>query len=132
MLEHIHSDEAVDFLSKCRRLMRPGGILWLITPNRLTGPGDATTLRLPWGTPAIGLHLKEYTLAELSSLLRQANFAQVESRLFSAGRGRRPTKPRTIYARLKRTAEPLLAAIPFHLRRRIMGVLDYSLTIARA
>jgi phosphatidylinositol alpha-1,6-mannosyltransferase len=132
VLEHIHSDEASAFLSKCRRLMRPGGVLWLITPNRLTGPGDATTLRLPWGTPAIGLHLKEYTLAELSTLLRQANFCQVESRLFGAGRGRRPTKPRTIYARIKRAAEPVLGGIPFHLRRRIMGVFDYSLTIARA
>jgi len=132
VLEHIHSDEASDFLSKCRRLMRPGGVLWLITPNRLTGPGDATTLKLPWGTPAIGLHLKEYTLAELSALLRGANFCQVESRLFGEGRARRPTKPRTIYARIKRAAEPVLGAIPFPLRRRIMGVFDYSLTIARA
>ncbi len=132
VLEHIHSDEASDFLSKCRRLMCRNGVLWLITPNRLTGPGDATSLRLPWGTPAIGLHLKEYTLAELSALLRQANFRHVESRLLGVGRGRRPTKPRTIYARLKRAAEPLLGRIPFDLRRRIMGILDYSLTIARA
>ncbi len=132
VLEHIHSDEACDFLSKCRKLMRPGGVLWLITPNRLTGPGDATTLKLPWGTSAIGLHLKEYTLAELSALLHRANFCQVESRLFGEGRGRRPTKPRTIYAQIKRAAEPVLAGIPFHLRRRIMGVFDYSLTIARA
>jgi 2-polyprenyl-3-methyl-5-hydroxy-6-metoxy-1,4-benzoquinol methylase len=132
VLEHIHSDEASDFLSKCRSLMRPNGVLWLITPNRLTGPGDATTLRLPWGTPAIGLHLKEYTLAELCTLLRQANFDQVESRLFGAGMGRCATKPRPIYARLKRGAEPVLAVVPFRLRRRIMGVFDYSLTIARA
>ncbi len=132
VLEHIHWDETIDFLSKCHRLMRPGGVLWLITPNRLTGPGDATTLKFPWGTPAIGLHLKEYTLAELSTLLRRANFSQVESRLFGAGRGRRPTKPRTIYASLKRAAEPVLASIPFPVRKRIMGVLDYSLTIARA
>jgi 2-polyprenyl-3-methyl-5-hydroxy-6-metoxy-1,4-benzoquinol methylase len=132
VLEHIHSDEASDFLSKCRRLMCRNGVLWLITPNRLTGPGDATSLRLPWGTPAIGLHLREYTLVELSAMLRQANFRHVESRLFGAGRGRRATKARTTYARLKRAAEPLLAGIPFNLRRRIMGILDYSLTIARA
>ncbi|HXM63304.1 MAG TPA: class I SAM-dependent methyltransferase [Terriglobales bacterium] len=132
VLEHIHWDEAIDFLSKCHRLMRPGGVLWLITPNRLTGPGDATTLTFPWGTPAIGLHLKEYTLAELSTLLRRANFSRVESRLFGAGRARRPTKPRTIYASLKRAAEPVLAGIPYPVRKRIMGVLDYSLTIARA
>jgi 2-polyprenyl-3-methyl-5-hydroxy-6-metoxy-1,4-benzoquinol methylase len=132
VLEHIHWDEAIDFLSKCHRLMRPGGVLWLITPNRLTGPGDATTLKLPWGTPAIGLHLKEYTLAELSTLLRQASFSQVQTRLFGAGRGRRLTKPRTIYASLKRVAEPVLAGIPFPVRKRIMGILDYSLTIARA
>jgi 2-polyprenyl-3-methyl-5-hydroxy-6-metoxy-1,4-benzoquinol methylase len=132
VLEHIHWDEAIDFLSKCHRLMRPGGVLWLITPNRLTGPGDATTLKFPWGSTPIGLHLKEYTLAELSTLLRQANFSQVESRLLGAGRGRRPTKPRMIYASLKRAAEPVLAGIPFPIRRRIMGIMDYSLTIARA
>ncbi len=132
VFEHIHSDEAGDFLSKCRSLMRPKGVLWLITPNQLTGPGDATTRKLPWGATAIGLHLKEYTLDELSALLRQANFAQVECRLFGAGKGRRATKPRTFYARLKRSGEPVFALLPFHVRRRIMGVLDYSLIIARA
>jgi 2-polyprenyl-3-methyl-5-hydroxy-6-metoxy-1,4-benzoquinol methylase len=132
VLEHVHSDEAGEFLSKCRRLMRPHGALWLITPNRLTGPGDATTLKFPWGTPAIGLHLKEYILAELCAMLRNANFARVESRLFGAGRGRRATKPRTVYARLKCGAEPFLSIVPFHLRSRIMGILDYSLIIARA
>jgi 2-polyprenyl-3-methyl-5-hydroxy-6-metoxy-1,4-benzoquinol methylase len=131
VLEHMHPDEACDFLSKCRTLLRPKGVLWLITPNRLTGPGDATTLKLPWGTPAIGLHLKEYTLAELSALLRQADFGQVETRLFGTGRGRRRTKPRAIYARLKSAAEPVLARVPFHVRSRVMGILDYSLTIAR-
>lgn len=132
VIEHIPSDEAPEFLSKCHNLMCRDGVLWLITPNRLTGPGDATSLRLPWETPAIGLHLKEYTLAELSALLRQANFRHIESRLFGAGRCRHPTKPRPIYARLKRAAEPLLASIPFNIRRRIMGILDYSLTVARA
>ena len=132
VLEHIHPDEAGDFLSKCRELVRPGGILWVITPNRLTGPGDATILRFPWGTPAIGLHLKEYTLSELSRMLRVAHFTRVQSRLFGTGRGRRATKPRAIYAGLKRAAEPLLGAMPPLFRRRLMGILDYSLVVARA
>jgi 2-polyprenyl-3-methyl-5-hydroxy-6-metoxy-1,4-benzoquinol methylase len=131
VLEHIHPDEAGEFLSRCRSLMRPNGVLWLVTPNRLTGPGDATTLQLPWGTPAIGLHLKEYTLAELSALLRRSGFARVECRLFTTGRGRSATKPRSIYTRVKLALEPVLATIPVGPRKRIMAILDYSLTIAR-
>jgi 2-polyprenyl-3-methyl-5-hydroxy-6-metoxy-1,4-benzoquinol methylase len=131
VLEHVHPDEAGEFLTKCCTLIRPGGLLWLITPNRLTGPGDATTLKFPWGSPAVGLHLKEYTLGELSGMLRSAGFSSVKCRLFGSGKGRRATKPRVGYARAKRFAEAGLALIPIAVRKRVMGVLDYSLVIAR-
>jgi 2-polyprenyl-3-methyl-5-hydroxy-6-metoxy-1,4-benzoquinol methylase len=131
VLEHVHPDEASDFLSKCLQLLRPGGFLWLVTPNRLTGPGDATTIKLPWGTAPVGLHLKEYSLVELVKLLRSVGFAEVHCRLFGTGKARRATKPRACYAHIKRLAEPGFGLLPFMVRRRLMGIFDYSLVVGR-
>ncbi|MGA2435811.1 MAG: class I SAM-dependent methyltransferase, partial [Bryobacteraceae bacterium] len=74
VLEHIPPDEADDFLSKVFQVLKPGGLLWIITVNRWSGPGDATTVKHPLGTPSRGLHLKEYTLGELAALLRRNGF----------------------------------------------------------
>jgi 2-polyprenyl-3-methyl-5-hydroxy-6-metoxy-1,4-benzoquinol methylase len=124
VLEHIHPDEAADFARKSFELLRPGGLLWLITPNRWAGPGDATKLRHPPGTPTRGLHLKEYTLGELVSLLRGAG-------LWTGGRLRRATAFRQSFARVKLAVEPLLAAMPPRPRRRIIGLMDYACILAR-
>jgi SAM-dependent methyltransferase len=131
VLEHIHPDEAADFARKAFELLRPGGLLWLITPNRWAGPGDATKLRHPPGTPTRGLHLKEYALGELVSLLRGAGFTTIMSRLWTGGRLRRATAFRQSFARVKVAVEPLLASLPPRPRRRIIGLMDYSCILAR-
>ncbi len=130
VLEHIHPDEARAFVRRCFELLRPGGWLWLVTPNRWTGPGDATILRHPIGTPSRGLHLKEYTLRELDGLLRQAGFTGIGARLWNGGRLRRATAFRPAFARIKRTIEPVLAAMPARLRRRVMWAMDYATVVA--
>lgn len=131
VLEHIHPDEAPAFLRRSFELLRPGGWLWLVTPNRWTGPGDATILRHPIGTPSRGLHLKEYTLGELHLLLRQTGFAPIEARLWNAGRRRRATALRPAFERIKRVLEPVLAALPPRVRRRVMWAMDYATVVAR-
>ena len=131
VLEHIHPDEARDFLEKAHRLLRPGGVLWLITPNRWTGPGDATILRHPPGTESCGLHLKEYSLAELATILRAAGFETVQARFWSGGRFRRPTAFGSNFARVKVAIEPSLAKLPPRWRRRLMGIMDYACVLGR-
>jgi 2-polyprenyl-3-methyl-5-hydroxy-6-metoxy-1,4-benzoquinol methylase len=130
VLEHIHPDEASSFLEKCFRLLRPSGSLCLITPNRFTGPGDVSILRLPRGSRAVGLHLREYSLNELWQILTQSGFCEVSSRLYCEGRGRRGTKPRAIYARLKMVTEPWLAILPAEIRVRLMNLMAYSEVVA--
>jgi len=130
VLEHIHPDEASDFLDKCFSLLRPSGSLCLVTPNRLTGPGDASILRLPRGSRSVGLHLREYSLNELRCLLTECGFCNVSSRLYCAGRGRKSTKTREFYTGLKVAAEPLLALLPVAIRVRMMGIMAYSEVVA--
>jgi 2-polyprenyl-3-methyl-5-hydroxy-6-metoxy-1,4-benzoquinol methylase len=130
VLEHIHPDEASDFLDKCFSLLRPSGSLCLVTPNRFTGPGDASILRLPRGSRSVGLHLREYSLNELRWLLTECGFCNVSSRLYCAGRGRKSTKTREFYTRLKVAAEPLLALLPVAICVRMMGIMAFSEVVA--
>lgn len=64
VIEHIERDAL--FVAEARRVLRPGGMLILSTPN---APMSLT--RNPW-------HVREYTAAELGRLLADGGFATVE------------------------------------------------------
>ena len=132
VLEHVHPDQALDFLKQIHAWLKPGGFLWLITPNRFTGPGDGTLYGNPEATEAEGLHLKEYDFRELLALLTQAGFSEQRSRLWSKGRFRPFESPAcTEFAFLKAKLEPVLALLPSRLRRRALLQLKFSEVIAR-
>ena len=57
VIEHIKDDKA--FISEIHRVLKPGGKLFLSTPNRLM-----SLTRNPW-------HIREYTAAELTALVSQ-------------------------------------------------------------
>ena len=63
VIEHIRHDH--DFICEAKRVLRPGGMLILSTPNR---PMSLT--RNPW-------HVREYTAEELAQMLR-CEFSHVE------------------------------------------------------
>ncbi len=62
VLEHLH--EPKRYLREIRRVLRPQGQLWLITPNRLFSS--------PNGPPSNPFHVKEYFFHEFEGLMRDA------------------------------------------------------------
>jgi SAM-dependent methyltransferase len=66
VIEHVWNHH--EFVGECLRVLRPGGLLLVTTPNRLTfSPGlDA---------PVNPFHTKEFTAAELRGLLTRCGFA---------------------------------------------------------
>jgi SAM-dependent methyltransferase len=65
VIEHLW-DQA-QFVAECRRVLRPGGLLLVSTPNRITfTPGS--------DTPVNPFHTRELNAAELTELLTEAGF----------------------------------------------------------
>jgi len=65
VIEHVWNHN--EFVRECCRVLRPGGLLLVTTPNRLTfSPGQET--------PVNPFHTKEFTAAELAGLLAKNGF----------------------------------------------------------
>jgi SAM-dependent methyltransferase len=66
VIEHVWNHR--EFVGECLRVLRPGGLLFVTTPNRLTfSPG--------LDEPVNPFHTKEFTAAELAALLTRSGFA---------------------------------------------------------
>jgi len=103
LLEHLHPDDALTHLQNIYQALAPSGIYICITPNRLSGPHDISR---DFDDVATGLHLKEYTAAELAGFFRAAGFARMK--LLVGARGRHLAVPVPIVAAI----ESFLAALP--------------------
>ena len=129
VFEHIPPDEILDYLRRIHALLAPGGQLVTITPNWHMRPKDGTKLVFPPRTEASGLHLREYTLRDVSRLLGEAGFGDVRTplvvtppRVFLAGRGLVAGKQR---------CEPALERLPFWMAKACCLWLGLGVTIAR-
>lgn len=111
LMEHLHPDDAIAQIEEIFRVLRPGGIYYAITPNRLFGPHDVT--RHFDRDVAEGLHLREYSIQELDDILRQAGF-----RLTSVYVGARDIQFKLPAAPVIRV-ESALAALPPQVRKGV-------------
>ncbi|MDY6995159.1 MAG: class I SAM-dependent methyltransferase [Actinomycetota bacterium] len=72
VIEHLWDQG--QFIAECHRVLRPGGLLLMSTPNRITfSPGR--------DTPVNPFHTRELNAAELTELLESAGLFTVESML---------------------------------------------------
>ena len=79
VIEHVWDHP--QFLAECARVLRPGGLLVLSTPNRLTfSPDSASTDR-----PLNPFHTHEFTAAELARLVAGSGLSVHEVRGLFAG-----------------------------------------------
>jgi len=98
VFEHVTNVD--HYLSEIHRVLRPGGVLVLVTPDR-------RTRLLPFQRPWNRWHVKEYSAQSLASLIRQS-FTNVQMQLMS---GRRDV----INVELKRCNKIKWASLPFTL-----------------
>lgn len=112
VMEHLHAEDGLEQLRNVYAALAPGGAYICVTPNRLSGPWDISR---GFDDEPTGLHLKEYTVAELAEQFYAAGFAQVYAFLSYHGQVLTPLLPIRPFA----TLEEGLAALPISLRRKL-------------
>lgn len=75
LMEHLHSEDAVEQLKNIFTTLVLGGKYICITPNRLSGPHDVS---MYFDEVATGFHLFEYTSIELIKLFKSIGFSRVK------------------------------------------------------
>ncbi|MCB0065397.1 MAG: class I SAM-dependent methyltransferase [Caldilineaceae bacterium] len=120
MMEHLHREDALEQLANIHRAMAPGGCYVCITPNRLSGPWDISR---HFDDVATGLHMHEYTVAEMVETFRQVGFRRVRAFVSYEGHHLTPQLPVAPFCWL----EWGLAHLPRTLRRN----LSHSLTAVK-
>ncbi|MFN6964721.1 MAG: class I SAM-dependent methyltransferase [Pyrinomonadaceae bacterium] len=108
LMEHLHPEDSLVQLESIYRVLRPGGVYYCVTPNRLSGPHDVSRGFDPVATC---LHLKEFTVGELERIFADAGFRRMQVYLTYAGRGLKlPVWP-------FKALESLIAPLPHRVRR---------------
>ncbi|OYP33004.1 class I SAM-dependent methyltransferase [Rhodopirellula sp. MGV] len=111
VLEHLHPEDAVDQIRAVHDALRPGGVLILRTPHCYMGPADVSR---HFSETATGMHIKEYTNAEIADLCKKIGYTRIQKVIrFSGHRFEIPMAP-------VRFMELLLRPWPAKLRRKMV------------
>lgn len=110
-VEHLHPEDLHDHLTEIFDLLVEGGAYLVVTPNRIYGPHDVSK---GFTDEAVGLHLREYTHADLAREFRRAGFADVRAV------GRLGELPRKGRLGAIATIERLFGVLPGRLRRAVV------------
>jgi 2-polyprenyl-3-methyl-5-hydroxy-6-metoxy-1,4-benzoquinol methylase len=101
VIEHIAPADLDTHLGSIRGALREGGILIVLTPNRIFGPWDVTRIlddHYSGRIPAQGTHLNEMTHVELAAALRRNGFHRLRTVLPVSKVSRRMGRVRVPFA----------------------------------
>jgi len=132
LVEHIHPEDVQRHFDEVARVLRPGGRYICETPHPLTGPHDVS---FHFDETATCFHLKEYTFAEILTLMRRAGFRSFRAPLFrQAMYEKRPwlAKLGELPADWRRPVESAVRWLPIGSRRRIARMLRLSSVFVEA
>jgi ubiquinone/menaquinone biosynthesis C-methylase UbiE len=76
VVEHLHEHDAQTHFTEVRRILRPGGRYWFMTPNALASVSAPERFGVSTSVDS-DVHLKEWTYQELQPLLRRIGFRHV-------------------------------------------------------
>ena len=118
LVEHLHPDDIATHCAGVFNVLRPGGAYIVNTPHGLTGPHDMS--RIYGFDRPIGMHLHEYTVAEMSAILKRAGFDRIEAVVSIPRVGTFASRP---YLWYQLGIERALARMPARARRRLGDLL---------
>ena len=131
LVEHLHPDDVPEHFAEAFRVLRPGSIFAVETPNRRTGPQDISRGFTPI---AQGLHIKEWYHGEVVRMLRRTGFVSLRGWLappFGTRRSVLCERLSRVPAYVKWAEDLLLAVIPGReirtLVARLLGLNDIYL-----
>jgi SAM-dependent methyltransferase len=73
-IEHLHPDDGLVHLKNVYRILKNNGMYICITPSKLSGPHDISRY---FDKVATCFHLKEYSIIELSKIMREVGFSKI-------------------------------------------------------
>lgn len=74
LLEHFHPEDVEEHVRNVYRALKAGAPYICVTPHRFAGPHDISKY---FDDTATGFHIKEYTIDEVTHLLRRSGFCKV-------------------------------------------------------
>jgi len=72
MIEHLHPDDVLYHFQEVYKILKKGGFYYFTTPNSLWGPHDVS--RVFGCKKTYGMHLKEYSYSEITTILQASGF----------------------------------------------------------
>lgn len=124
LMEHLHSDDALDQLRNIFLALVPGGRYICATPNRLTGPHDISQ---GFDEEATCFHLREYAAYELYPLFKYVGFSNI--RVYLSWKGKHWRCPSTMFFQFERLLDKLPSDVRVRIIRNrfVQGILRFTI-----
>ncbi|MCL2500598.1 MAG: class I SAM-dependent methyltransferase [Defluviitaleaceae bacterium] len=132
VFEHFLPDEAPVIYEALVKKLKPGAFVFLIIPNRFTGPGDISKFFLPMGAKAAGFHFMEMGFKEATFMLKAYGLYHAYHVSYLPKVQKYIMVKSKPLIRLKLKMESLLAKIPFkRLKSLLFYIGGYSIYLMR-